>query len=66
MSITAQARWARKKKKQGKCSRCGQPRNRYAQLCDKHQAEFTAYMRAWRSKRKEIKSDNQGTGSQSA
>jgi hypothetical protein len=52
-SQSPQARWSRKKKKQGRCARCGEPRNRYAQLCDTHQAEFTAYMKAWRTRRKE-------------
>lgn len=53
MAVTAQARWSRKKKKQGKCSRCGSPRNRYRQLCDRHQRAFTTYMKQWRRKRQE-------------
>lgn len=47
--LTAQAKWSRKKKKQGRCSRCGQQRNRYKQLCDFHQGLFNQYMRQWRA-----------------
>jgi hypothetical protein len=50
-----QSKWAKKKKGQGRCSRCGQPRNRYRQLCDAHQTAFNAYMRAWRASRKAAK-----------
>lgn len=62
--VTAQSRWSRKKKKQGKCSRCGSPRNRYRQLCDRHQKEFTQYMREWRRQQKEPNADNSRSSSQ--
>jgi hypothetical protein len=49
---TPQARWAKKQKRKGCCTRCGKPRGKHKQLCDEHQAEFTAYMKAWRARRK--------------
>ena len=61
-SQTAQARWSRKQKKRGRCARCGTKRNRYKQLCDFHQGQFTIYMRNRRAKAKlakETTSDNQ-------
>lgn len=60
--ISPQVKWARKKKKQGRCTRCGAPRNRFKQLCDEHQAAFTAYMRAWRERRKQQQSPPPPTG----
>jgi len=51
LSQTAQACWSRRKKRAGCCTRCGEPRNRYKQLCDFHQGEFSAYMKAWRARR---------------
>jgi predicted amidophosphoribosyltransferase len=35
-------------KKLGRCSRCGEKRTHYKQLCDRCQGLFTAYVRAWR------------------
>lgn len=57
-----QIRWARKKKRQGRCSRCGARRNMYKQLCDYHQGLFTEYMREWRNRKikKETNDGNQG------
>lgn len=46
--VSAQARWSKKQKKRGRCSRCGDKRNRYRQLCDFHQGQQTAYMKRWR------------------
>ena len=60
-SQSPQARWSRKKKKQGRCARCGEPRGKYKQLCDFHQGQFTAYMREYRAKTKgESHADHQG------
>jgi hypothetical protein len=53
LSQSAQARWARRKVRAGRCRICGEKRNHYASLCDKHQKTFTLYMRAWRAKRKQ-------------
>ena len=53
--LTPQAKWSRKKKKQGRCSRCGAPRNHYRQLCDAHQQAFNVYMRQWRATKKDAK-----------
>ena len=53
-----QSRWSKRKKGAGRCARCGKPRNRYAQLCDKHQAAVTAYMRQWRAARREAAKEN--------
>ena len=57
LSQSPQARWARKKKAAGCCARCGQPRNRYRQLCDAHQQEFTTYMRARRAHKRALAAD---------
>jgi hypothetical protein len=62
MAVTAQARWSRKKKRQGKCTRCGLPRNRYRQLCDRHQKAFTAYMKAYRKRLAQPKESNDNPG----
>ena len=47
-SQSPQARWSRRMKKLGRCSRCGEKRTHYKQLCDRCQGLFTAYVRAWR------------------
>ncbi len=51
LSQKPQARWSRMKKRQGKCARCGALREHYAQLCDFHQGQQTAYMRRYRAER---------------
>lgn len=53
LSQSPQARWSRRKKRAGLCARCGEPRQHYRQLCDTHQQEHAAYMRAWRNRTKE-------------
>ena len=52
LSQKAQARWSRKQKRLGCCSRCGQPRDRYRQLCNPCATVFAAYMKAWRAARR--------------
>lgn len=47
-----QKKWARKQVKAGNCRICGERRNKYKQLCDYHQAQFTLYMREWRAAKK--------------
>lgn len=54
LSQKPQARWARKKKSWGQCARCGAERNKYKQLCDLCQPKATAYMRAYRARRKAL------------
>lgn len=55
LSQSPQARWSRKQKKRGNCSRCGNQRNRYRQLCDRCQSLTTEYMRQYRAARKTTK-----------
>jgi hypothetical protein len=52
LSNTPQARWARRKKANGRCSRCGLHRERLKQLCNTCQALATAYMRQYRAAKK--------------
>ena len=59
MSQSPQVKWSRKQKRRGRCTRCGKPRGKHKQLCDAHQAEFTAYMRDWRARQKlKLKENN--------
>jgi len=48
-----QAKWSRKMKLRGRCSRCGAKRGKFKQLCDFHQGQFAEYMRNWRKRKKE-------------
>lgn len=52
--LSPQVRWARKMIKRGRCRICGEKRQHFAQLCDKHQGQINAYMKVWRQKRKPI------------
>ena len=52
--ISPQRKWALKMKKMGRCTRCGEPRNHYLDLCDFHQGQFTSYMRRYRAAKRKV------------